>query len=175
MSAFAALADVLRQLEEAVGPLTDEEFTCRAFGSSGSIGAHVRHCLDHAWALERGIAIGQVCYDHRERDTVLERERSLARSRLRRAAARLGGIDDALLVRPLTLVVQTRPDGPSMRVATTVGRELAFVVSHTVHHSALVAVLLEHARRNVPERFGLAATTPVRSRPRPTAGIVCAQ
>jgi uncharacterized damage-inducible protein DinB len=160
MTAFAALADTLRALAGAIRPLTDEAFTAREFFASGSIGAHVRHCLDHAWALERGIAIGEICYDHRERDTVVERDCELAGSRLGRAAVRLGGIADDQLDRPVTLIAQMHADGRTIRAGTTVGRELAFVISHTIHHSALVAVLLEHADRDVPERFGLAPTTP---------------
>jgi uncharacterized damage-inducible protein DinB len=160
MRAFDALADALRQLAHAIRPLTHEEFTAREFSTSGSIGAHVRHCLDHAWALERGIATGEICYDHRQRNTVVERNSELAVSRLRRAGARLGGIGDYLLDRPLTLVAQTHADGRTIRVGTTVGRELAFVISHTIHHSALIAVLLEHGQRDIPERFGLAPTTP---------------
>jgi uncharacterized damage-inducible protein DinB len=170
MTAFAALADALKQLADAVRPLTEREFTSRDFSSSGSIGAHVRHCLDHAWALERGIAIGQICYDHRERDTVVERDPVLAVSRLRRAMVRLGGIGDHLLDRPLTLVAQTHADGRMVRVGTTVGRELAFVISHTIHHSALIAVLLEHADHDVPARFGLAPTTLT-----PNGEAVCAR
>jgi uncharacterized damage-inducible protein DinB len=160
MTAFAALGETLRQLADAIRPLGNAEFAARDFASSGSIGAHVRHCLDHAWALERGIAIGEICYDHRERNTVIETDSALAVSRLRRASARLGGISDSLLHRPLTLVAQVHEDGRSVRVQTTAGRELAFVISHTIHHSALVAVLLEHADRDVPVRFGLAPTTP---------------
>jgi len=161
MTAFAALGGALRQLAEAISPLTETEFAARAFFSSGSIGAHVRHCLDHAWALERGIAIGEICYDHRERNTVVERDPVLAVSRLRRATVRLGGMGDYLLDRPLTLIAQLDEEGRAVRVGTTVGRELAFVVSHTVHHGALVAVLLEHAHHAAPRRFGLAATTPL--------------
>jgi uncharacterized damage-inducible protein DinB len=160
MTAFAALGDTLGRLADAIRPLDDEEFTARDFAASGSIGAHVRHCLDHAWALERGIATRVVCYDHRERSTVVENDRALAVSRLRRAQTRLGGISDSLLDRPLTLVSQIHEDGRTVRVGTTAGRELAFVISHTVHHSALVAVLLEHAHHSVPHRFGLAPTTP---------------
>jgi uncharacterized damage-inducible protein DinB len=160
MSAFAAVADILEDLADAMRPLSATSFTSRDFSSSGSIGAHVRHCLDHAWALERGIATGEICYDHRERDTAVERNRELAVARLRRAGVRLGGISDALLDRPLTLVAQTHADGRSVRVRTTAGRELAFVISHTIHHSALVAILLEHADEAVPLRLGLAPTTP---------------
>ena len=160
MTAFAALADALGDLADAIRSLSPASFTSRNFSSSGSIGAHIRHCLDHAWALERGIATGEICYDHRVRDTVVERDPQLAVSRLRRARARLGGISDALLDRPLTLVAQTHPDGRSVRVRTTAGRELAFVISHTIHHSALIAILLEQADEAVPWRFGLAPTTP---------------
>jgi uncharacterized damage-inducible protein DinB len=160
MSAFEALADALGHLAEAIRPLSARSFTSRAFSSSGSIGAHIRHCLDHAWALERGVATGEICYDHRQRDTVVERDPQLAVSRLGRARVRLGGITDALLDRPLTLVATTNADGRTIRVGTTAGRELAFVITHTIHHGALIAVLLEHADERVPSRLGLAPTTP---------------
>jgi len=123
----------------------------------------VRHCLDHVWALERGIATGELSYDYRQRNTVVENEPALAISRLRRAQVRLGGVDDSLLDRPLALTSQIHDDGRAVRATTTVGRELAFVISHTVHHSALVAVLLEQRGRALPARFGLAPTTPLRA------------
>jgi uncharacterized damage-inducible protein DinB len=160
MTAFRALADTLGQLGEAIRSLTFDQYTARDLRSSGSIGAHVRHCLDHVGAFERGIVTGQVCYDHRERDTVVERNPRLGNSRLRRASARLAANHDRVLDRPLVLLAQIADDGQSIRVPTTVGRELAFVISHTIHHSALVAVLLERAEQEVPERLGLAPTTP---------------
>jgi uncharacterized damage-inducible protein DinB len=157
---FRALADTLGQLADAIRPLGAREYTSRTLRSSGSIGAHVRHCLDHVSALERGIVAGEVCYDTRERDTIVERDPRLGDSRLRRASARLAGYDNALIDRPLRLVAQVTADGTSVQVPTTVGRELAFVISHTIHHCALVAVLLEQAKRDIPTRFGLAPTTP---------------
>ena len=160
MTAFRALADTLDRLGDAIRPLTVDEYTFRELRSSGSIGAHVRHCLDHVCALEGGIVAGEVCYDHRERDTIVEREPDLGASRLRRASFRVRHIDGGLVERPLMLVAQLSAGGPVVRVPTTVGRELAFVVSHTIHHSALIAVLLERANRDVPARFGLAPTTP---------------
>lgn len=169
MAAFDALAVTLRELATAIEPLTTTEYTRRSARTSGSIGAHVRHCLDHVCALERGMAIGELSYDHRVRDTVVERDPGLALSRLRRAAARMRGLGDELLARPLTLVTQLDRDGQTMRVSTTIGRELAFVMSHTIHHSALVAVLLEWAGHEPAERFGVAPSTPL------AGDRVCAQ
>ena len=160
MSAFGALADTLRSVAAAVRPLAADEFTRRVLDTSGSIGGHVRHLLDHVWALERGIATGEICYDRRERDTIVERDPELAASRLQRAVARLGGVGDYLLDRPLLLASQLHADGRSVRVPTSVGRELAFVISHTIHHAAMIAVLLETASRPVPAGMGLAPTTP---------------
>lgn len=159
-TAFGALADTLSQLADAIRPLTVEEYRARELRSSGSIGAHVRHCLDHVSALERAIVAGEVCYDRRERNTVVEHDPRLGDSRLRRATARLGGYSDRLLDRPLVVVSQVSAAGASIRTASTVGRELAFVISHTIHHSALVAVLLERAEREMPARLGLAPATP---------------
>ena len=165
MAASHALTSTLRELQDVIRPLTRAEYARRDVNASGSIGAHVRHCLDHVCALERGIATGQICYDHRTRNTVVEHDPELAAARLRRAISRLGGIADNLLERPLTLVAQIDDNGHALRVSTSVGRELAFVVSHTIHHSAIIAVLLEHAGRELPERFGLAPTTPALEAP----------
>jgi uncharacterized damage-inducible protein DinB len=161
MTAWAALAVALRDVIEVVLTLTPAEFTRRDLRCSGSIGAHVRHCLDHVSALERGIATGRICYDHRERDTVVETNLQLALSRLRRAVFRLEPLSEAILARPLTLVAQLDARGTRIETQTTVARELAFVISHTIHHSALIGVVLEREDHDVPERFGLAPTTPV--------------
>lgn len=160
MSAFRALGDVLGQLADAIAAIDLDDYTARAYQSSGSVGAHVRHCLDHVAALESALVSGELCYDHRQRNTAVEQDPRLGVSRLRRARMRLNGYAADLVERPLTLVAQVSADGTSVRVPTTVGREVAFVISHTIHHSALVAVLLEQAERDVPSRLGLAPTTP---------------
>ena len=43
---------------------------------------------------------------------------------------------------------------------STVGRELVFVNSHTIHHQALIAVLLALRGDAVPDRLGFAPSTP---------------
>jgi uncharacterized damage-inducible protein DinB len=159
MTAFHALADTLDALAVVIRPLTTEEFSRRDVNVSGSVGAHVRHCLDHVTAFEHGIVMGEICYDHRIRNTCVEQDPQLALSRLRRASTRVALLDDSLLARPLTLLAQIGPK-VSIRVPTSVGRELAFVTAHTIHHSAIIALLLEHAGHDVPARFGRASTTP---------------
>ena len=54
-------------------------------------------------------------------------------------------------------------DGTQVTAVTSVGRELAFVMSHTIHHLAVIALLLRDLGIEVPPRFGYAPTTPTRS------------
>jgi uncharacterized damage-inducible protein DinB len=66
--------------------------------------------------------------------------------------------------------------GARLSAPSSVGRELAFVVSHTIHHLAVIAFLLRDLSIEVPSRFGYAPTTPAfaeapagTSRPKTTA------
>lgn len=160
MTAFDVLARALDDLAGAIRGLTTTEFTRRERSTSGSIGSHVRHCLDHVEALERALARGVCCYDDRVRGSATEDDPAIACARLEACQLRLTNLDPDLLLTPLTLSARIDTDGLTVRARTTVGREIAFVISHTIHHAALIAVLLEDMGRDRPSRFGLAPTTP---------------
>lgn len=160
MTAFDVLAAALDDLARAVRPLTASQFSRRERATSGSIGSHVRHCLDHVDALERAIARGVCCYDDRVRGTAVEDDPMVACARLAASRMRLRALDPALLRQPLALSARISADGLAVQAPTSVAREVAFVLSHTVHHAAVIAVLLEDMGQARPERFGLAATSP---------------
>jgi uncharacterized damage-inducible protein DinB len=48
---------------------------------------------------------------------------------------------------------------PAVEVETSVGRELAFVLSHTIHHNALIGVMAMLLGAPLPDRFGYAPST----------------
>jgi hypothetical protein len=161
-SAFAALADLLQQTATVVSQLAPEEYTDSDVpGISGSIGGHVRHCLDHVRALELGIERGLVDYDARRRDVTLEREREAAVLALMAAASRLATLPGHALGRIIAVRSLVSTDGPVVEAVSSVGRELAFVVSHTVHHNAQIALLAHRiGSSRLPRRFGVAPSTP---------------
>ena len=153
------LAASLDQLMEVVESLGDEQYRQAPVGEvSSSIGRHVRHCLDHVRLLLVGAERGNLDYDERPRGTSIETDRreSLAtlRSLIRQVRA-LGCVRDQTL--ELRTIVAA--DQPPIRVQTSLGRELAFVLSHTIHHGALIAVMARTLRSPVPERFGYAPAT----------------
>jgi hypothetical protein len=160
--ACSALGAVLADLARVVGQLTHSEYAGSGVpGVSGSIGGHVRHCLDHVHALERGIEAGMADYECRTRDTAIERDPELAVAALNDAAHRLATCPDAVLECAVLVRSRIDPAGRVLVSASTIGRELAFVISHSIHHSAAIALLVtRRGACRLPERFGLAPGTP---------------
>jgi uncharacterized damage-inducible protein DinB len=103
---------------------------------------------------------GLVDYDARRRDIRIESDRETAVRSLLGAASRLQSVPaDALEGR---VVVRTliATDGPVVEAVSSVARELAFVISHTIHHNAQIALLAHRlGSTRLPRRFGIAPST----------------
>lgn len=169
-SAFRALGDVLGQLSRVVAQVDAARYVARGpAGAPGSIGAHVRHCLDHVAALERAFADGVVDYDARRRGTAIEHDRRAALGALDAACRRLDLYDDSRGATRVTVRTEVDADGSCVFAESTIGRELAFVLSHTIHHCATINVLLSRLGQSGPPRFGFAPSTPVEEAELPCA------
>ena len=157
-----SLLDTLTSVEELCRSTGDEIFNARAdaFGQ-GSIGQHVRHTLDHFRSFVQGLRNGYaIDYDARPRDESLETSPVLAAECAARLAAELAPLidasnsDDRVLVSCACSVEREVPAQPS-----SVGREIQFLVSHTVHHLAMVGAILRLQGVPVSESFGVAPST----------------
>jgi uncharacterized damage-inducible protein DinB len=126
---------------------------------SGSIGEHVRHCLDHIAALVAAGPSRTLSYDRRERGTQVERDPAEALRYILRLTAALDRWDVPTVDDPIRITSLVAP-GETVIGWSTFGRELAFVASHTVHHQAVIALLLAVLGLAVPERLGYAPSTP---------------
>ena len=156
----AALAAVLDQLKAVVGCLRDEQYAMRPVGVvDSSVGGHVRHCLDHVRALLNACETGQLDYDRRDRGTPIESDRNAALRAIRALHNKLAALPNDVIDRPIRLSVLMTSDGAPMRVGTTVGREMAYVLSHTIHHNALIGTMVKILDGWLPERFGYAPST----------------
>ena len=162
-AAVDALRQQLRSLRDLVAGLAGEVYEATPSPASGSIGQHVRHCVDHGTALVAAASRIEFSYDSRIRGTRVEIDPAAAVIEIDRLCLQLDEYDARSLDRPLWLRTLTHVDGPQLRVATTMGREVAFVLQHTVHHAALIAVLLDAQGLAVPPRFGYAPSTPART------------
>jgi len=151
---------VLDQLRDVVVSLDTDQYKCSqvtTFG--GSIGGHVRHCLDHIAALITGADTGVIDYDHRERGTDIETNPVAAMAEVDRLASLLADLPSDITDREVQVHVMLSTDGSVTRLGSTIGRELAFVLSHTIHHGAMIAGMVRALGGDVPTGFGLAPST----------------
>jgi uncharacterized damage-inducible protein DinB len=119
----------------------------------------VRHCLDHVVALMSAIETGRLDYDDRKRGTDIESSRSAALQAMRTLESAALSITPDDLDRPVMHSVMLAVGQPAICVYSSVGRELAYVLSHTIHHNALVSAMVRTLGGTLPERFGYAPST----------------
>lgn len=157
-------ADNIRTLAEGVDLLqriSDEAYTRRADATfSDGAGTHVRHIIDHYDCFLRGLENGRVDYDSRDRDVELERSREAAIAALEQTMGRLAVLGRGLGERSLAVRQDCGgPEGDELWSSSSVARELQFLVSHTVHHYALVAVMLRLLGEHPDAQFGVSPST----------------
>jgi len=123
-----------------------------------TIGAHVRHILDHVAPII-DLADGALLnYDHRTRLTQIERDPQAASAELARLLAALAR-PDALSTKLITVSVIAAGDAPPVMARSTIERELAFALSHTIHHGASIRGILLGLGLAAPATLGYAPST----------------
>ena len=154
----AALMGLLCELDRGitmVGTLDDFEYAIARSGSS-SIGAHFRHNLDFVNALLNGLAIRRIDYNDRTRDVRIETEREYAIDQLMFACRRLNSLTPDII--GSHVVVRSEVD-EELWHSSTVSREIEFLHSHTVHHYALIKMLISVENDAVSSAFGVSPST----------------
>jgi uncharacterized damage-inducible protein DinB len=154
----------LRQGAELVRKLDDDLFT-RSVGRRfrGGVGSQFRHCIDFYECLLYGLENEDlVDYAARSREHKLETQRQAAADRMEQIADRLAAIDPVLLKRPLKVRSEQPVEDVPEWCGSTLHRELQFLVSHTVHHYALIVSLLGRLGYELEPKyadFGIAPST----------------
>lgn len=121
-----------------------------------SIGGHLRHILDHYLAFFSILDDAELNYERRARSPAVENELGHATRLLHSTARQLLEIAPTLDNRPLRYRTETAEGNSS---PTSVLRELEFLLSHTLHHYALIAVMARLQGLEPPPELGLAPAT----------------
>ena len=156
---LAANLHCLEQAIELLGRLPEEAFARTGERHARTVGPHLRHVLDHYSAFFAGLPAYRVDYDAREREPRLESDRAFAIARLHEILGELIQLEEELLELPIQIRLESGGAESEQWSHSTVRRELQFLLSHTVHHFALIAMLLERFAIVVPEDFGIAPST----------------
>ena len=133
----------------------------------GGVGVHLRHVLDHYDAFLDGLESGRIDYDTRERDALTESDSGVARARLCTTIARMHALASkqeraytgAAREIEVAMDLGGRTNVSAACSVSTVGRELQYLVAHTVHHFALMAVALRLSGHEPLPDFGVAPST----------------
>lgn len=123
--------------------------------SNGTIGKHTRHFLECYQCLLEQSMTGEICYDNRPRNILIEENPQVALAVLEDIIEKIKAVD---VSKKLILKTSLPTETP---ILTNLNRELLHNYEHTTHHLALIRVglvLLDMAD-TIPENFGLANAT----------------
>ncbi|MGC9452831.1 MAG: hypothetical protein ACP5I4_15435 [Oceanipulchritudo sp.] len=149
-------------LSQAVGLLEgiyDESYAAASEACFDSTpGGHMRHILEHYGNFLHGLDEGLVDYDRRDRGSPVETCRKTALDLALDLINGLANVSSQSFEDPLLIILD---DGGSPRQSrSNVERELQFLLSHTVHHFALLRTILWiQGLRKFPDNFGIAPST----------------
>lgn len=150
---------LLSQAVELLEAITDASYATPCEASFDSTpGGHMRHILEHYGNFLHGLDEGLVNYDRRDRGSPVETCRETALDRARELIPALADVSSENFADSLMILLDD--GGAPCRSRSNVQRELQFLLSHTVHHFALIRTLLWiQGQRWFPDNFGIAPST----------------
>jgi len=148
------------QLRSLLFTLDETEYTRQQkILSGGTIGQHIRHILEFYLLLVSGSFTGTISYDKRERNPRIENSLSFAIDTINLL------IPAMVLLKeedPVGLEADYTTDGSSGNtVISSVGRELAYCIEHSIHHQALMkaGLIASGISHVIDDNFGVAYST----------------
>ena len=158
---LASLDEVLLQGECLLSALSDEQYASRIPEAlNASIGAHYRHNLEHFKTMFGAVSEPAIDYDQRARDVRIENERLFALEVTKSFRHTVQFLTASQLERTVLARVKTSyVNSGQCSAASTVGREIMYVISHAVHHYALIALICGMRNIPLPKGFGIAPST----------------
>jgi hypothetical protein len=156
-----AVRGVLSQGLALLSDCTMQSYTGRAgVPFNASIGQHYRHVLDHFLCLINGKTRGLIDYDSRGRSNRIESDRDEAVLLTKTLIAFFETLSDDECQRPIEAAYTVGYGDTSPKtVRTNLDREIAYCVSHAVHHFAIMRLICAQMEIEVPEEFGIAPST----------------
>jgi uncharacterized damage-inducible protein DinB len=150
----------LNDINELLNKINDDQYSRKSSILSGaSIGQHIRHIVEFYICLLQGIDHGTINYDSRKRNYLTECRTKVAQEKIEEIIHDLSFIDKdhyVILEGNYTAIEQE-----TNKIKTTLLRELAYNLEHSIHHQALIKVGLKEQglEHMINENFGIAPAT----------------
>lgn len=164
----------LQQALSLLAAVDDDLLSAGSTTSRGaSAGAHLRHVLECYRCFLGGRESGRVDYDARQRERRIETCCEHAGAVIAEVISGLEAVSSEDTGAPLEVRVDAAAwrDPENTWSRSSVARELQFLLSHTVHHYALIAMILRgHGFEPGPD-FGVAPSTLEHERATTPSGV----
>lgn len=136
------------------------------------VGAHIRHVHDHFRSLFIGLDTGIVDYNVRNRESREEHDFSASRAANAGIISRLSEVDanagEIVIVSEINC-----QSTETLRLSSTVNRELLYLINHTIHHAAIIKFIMQNHDIPCPKNVGLAPSTASYCRQLSAAETIC--
>ena len=121
--------------------------------SNATIGEHTRHIIEMYQSLLNNYELGNINYDKRERNLMIQTDVIYAISCIKTIISQINKPNKELILEQgCNNVIYT--------IRTNYERELLYNLEHSIHHQALIKVaLLKDSSIKVAENFGVAKST----------------
>jgi hypothetical protein len=133
-----------------------DDLTYRKTVLGSSVGQQFRHILDIVDRLLEGVTVGKIDFSNRRRDKRVEKNREFAIERFKGTLGRVAQLSNISLN---TMVAVRSEADRAVWLVSSLGREVDYVTSHSIHHYALIAAKLAVLGINCEESFGIAPST----------------
>lgn len=150
----------LLQLKDLAEAISAEQYIQKSEILSGaSIGQHVRHILEFYLLLLSGANSGTINYDKRNRDMRIETDPEFAITIIERLLIGLDTLEEGQIIH--FEADYSKTGDSENQIVSSVGRELAYCVEHSVHHQAIIKAGLIDLKLEelVDGQFGVAYST----------------
>lgn len=129
----------LEEIKKAISLINKEQYTYKSKTlSNASIGQHIRHILEFYLSLINGLNKGIVNYDLRARDLELENNPDYAKQFADEICCKIATIGTHIKLE-LAGNFSSKED-QCITIQTSVNRELAYCLEHSIHHQALIKI-----------------------------------
>jgi uncharacterized damage-inducible protein DinB len=150
----------LEQLHDLLQKIPAEAYTGKPEVLYGaSVGQHIRHILEFYLLMISGSIGGVISYDKRQRDLRIENEQEYAIVVINKIMKSLDLISEE---DPVLFEGDFTSDSSGTNtIKSSVGRELAYCIEHSIHHQALIKAGLigMNMAELTDEHFGVAYST----------------
>ncbi len=150
--------ELLESLSLTIGSLTNAQYVWQHNESTGSIGKHIRHIIDHYTCFFETLSHAYVNYDDRPRVNTVETKTHRACKELSNIVLQLSRFN-AHQANPVHIYISATPDKDPVPAESSLQRELLFLQSHTIHHMAVIQLMLNSLGISVGSDFALSPST----------------